>query len=46
VLLAGDSGVGTLRTGRIVSALHTASSHERVDIVDDESHVLGILRHQ
>ena len=39
-LLAGDGGVGTLREVRVVSGLPAASSRERLEILDDESHVL------
>ncbi|XP_062210948.1 abscisic acid receptor PYL4-like [Phragmites australis] len=40
-LLAGDGGVGTLREVRVVSGLPAASSRERLEILDDESHVLS-----
>jgi abscisic acid receptor PYR/PYL family len=40
-LLAGDGGVGTLREVHVVSGLPAASSRERLEILDDESHVLS-----
>ncbi|NP_001306656.1 abscisic acid receptor PYL4-like [Zea mays] len=40
-LLAGDGGVGTLREVRVVSGLPAASSRERLEVLDDESHVLS-----
>jgi abscisic acid receptor (PYR/PYL family) len=40
-LLDGDGGVGTLREVRVVSGLPAASSRERLEILDDERHVLS-----
>lgn len=40
-LLDGDGGVGTLREVHVVSGLPAASSRERLEILDDESHVLS-----
>lgn len=40
-LVAGDGGVGTLREVRVVSGLPAASSRERLEVLDDESHVLS-----
>ncbi|KAM0868169.1 hypothetical protein ACQ4PT_041482 [Festuca glaucescens] len=40
-LVAGDGGVGTLREVHVVSGLPAASSRERLEILDDESHVLS-----
>jgi abscisic acid receptor PYR/PYL family len=40
-LLAGDGGVGTLREVHVVSGLPASSSRERLEILDDESHVLS-----
>ncbi|KAK1677717.1 hypothetical protein QYE76_038565 [Lolium multiflorum] len=40
-VLDGDGGVGTLREVRVVSGLPAASSRERLEILDDERHVLS-----
>ncbi|XP_058207330.1 abscisic acid receptor PYL4-like [Rhododendron vialii] len=40
-LIAGDGGVGTLREIHVVSGLPAASSTERLEVLDDESHVVG-----
>ncbi|XP_062189284.1 abscisic acid receptor PYL4-like [Phragmites australis] len=40
-LLAGDGGVGTLWEVRVVSGLPAASSRERLEILDNERHVLS-----
>ncbi|KAM0889039.1 hypothetical protein ACQ4PT_027968 [Festuca glaucescens] len=37
----GDGGVGTLREVRVVSGLPAASSRERLEILDEERHVLS-----
>ncbi|WOL16307.1 hypothetical protein Cni_G25094 [Canna indica] len=40
-VLVGDGDVGTLREVRVVSGLPAATSTERLEILDDESHVLS-----
>ncbi|TVT97797.1 hypothetical protein EJB05_10407, partial [Eragrostis curvula] len=40
-VVAGDGGVGTLREVRVVSGLPAESSTERLEILDDERHVLS-----
>ncbi|CAL9039049.1 abscisic acid receptor PYL4-like [Musa acuminata AAA Group] len=40
-LVCGDGGVGTLREVRVVSGLPAATSTERLEILDDEHHVLS-----
>ncbi|KAJ4793136.1 Abscisic acid receptor PYR1 [Rhynchospora pubera] len=40
-VLAGDGGVGTLREVRVVSGLPAASSRERLEILDDDRHVIS-----
>ncbi|KAF9591929.1 hypothetical protein IFM89_010287 [Coptis chinensis] len=40
-VLDGDGEVGTLREVHVVSGLPAASSKERLEILDDESHVLS-----
>ncbi|KAI8564303.1 hypothetical protein RHMOL_Rhmol03G0170500 [Rhododendron molle] len=40
-LIAGDGGVGTLREVHVVSGLPAASSTERLEVLDDERHVVG-----
>uniref|UniRef100_A0ACD5YTD9 Uncharacterized protein n=1 Tax=Avena sativa TaxID=4498 RepID=A0ACD5YTD9_AVESA len=40
-VLDGDGGVGTLREVRVVSGLPAASSRERLEILDEERHVLS-----
>nr|GMC52396.1 abscisic acid receptor PYL4-like [Ipomoea batatas]GME12671.1 abscisic acid receptor PYL4-like [Ipomoea batatas] len=40
-VIVGDGDVGTLREVRVVSGLPAASSTERLEILDDEKHVLS-----
>nr|XP_018673985.1 PREDICTED: abscisic acid receptor PYL4 isoform X3 [Musa acuminata subsp. malaccensis] len=40
-VVVGDGDVGTLREVRVVSGLPAATSTERLEILDDERHVLG-----
>ncbi|CAL9119123.1 unnamed protein product [Musa acuminata var. zebrina] len=40
-VIVGDGDVGTLREVRVVSGLPAATSTERLEILDDESHVLS-----
>jgi abscisic acid receptor PYR/PYL family len=40
-VLAGDGGVGTLREVHVVSGLPAASSRERLEILDDDRHVIS-----
>lgn len=40
-VLAGDGGVGTLREIRVVSGLPADNSTERLEILDDERHVIS-----
>ncbi|XP_072960638.1 abscisic acid receptor PYL4-like [Typha angustifolia] len=40
-VIHGDGAVGTLREVRIISGLPAASSRERLEILDDERHVLS-----
>ncbi|KAG8380896.1 hypothetical protein BUALT_Bualt06G0064400 [Buddleja alternifolia] len=40
-VILGDGGVGTLREVRVVSGLPAACSTERLDILDDEKHVMS-----
>ncbi|KAH7854388.1 hypothetical protein Vadar_013274 [Vaccinium darrowii] len=40
-VIAGDGTVGTLREVHVVSGLPAASSTERLDVLDDERHVIG-----
>ncbi|KAJ3682869.1 hypothetical protein LUZ60_013096 [Juncus effusus] len=40
-VVAGDGGVGTLREVHVVSGLPAASSRERLEILDDDRHVIS-----
>ncbi|KZV18527.1 hypothetical protein F511_21555 [Dorcoceras hygrometricum] len=40
-VILGDGGVGTLRQIRVISGLPAASSIERLEILDDERHVIS-----
>ncbi|XP_010277013.1 PREDICTED: abscisic acid receptor PYL12-like [Nelumbo nucifera] len=40
-LLYGDGGIGSLREVQVVSGLPAGTSMERLDALDDESHVMG-----
>ncbi|XP_073155456.1 abscisic acid receptor PYL12-like [Henckelia pumila] len=40
-VILGDGGVGTLRQIRVISGLPAASSVERLEILDDERHVIS-----
>ncbi|MCD7462490.1 Abscisic acid receptor pyl4 [Datura stramonium] len=40
-VIVGDGNVGTLREVRVISGLPAASSTERLEILDDEKHVLS-----
>ncbi|KAJ3676458.1 hypothetical protein LUZ60_003870 [Juncus effusus] len=40
-VITGSGGVGTLREVRVISGLPASSSHERLELLDDEKHVLS-----
>ncbi|MCD9643788.1 Abscisic acid receptor pyl4 [Datura stramonium] len=40
-VIGGDGNVGTLREVRVISGLPAASSMERLEILDEESHVIS-----
>ena len=40
-VILGDGDVGTLREVRVISGLPAAVSTERLDVLDDERHVIG-----